>query len=453
MNTVAAGDLCRLTVATPNGSADLAVPVGVPVALLLPTLVRHADPELAHRGPWVLQRLGEPPLDENDTPAGLGLRDGDVVHLRPSELAMPAMDFDDVVDGVGAAIRDRPDQWLPGMTRVLFLGLAGIALLAALAGLLVPGPSALRAVLAGVVALLLVVGGTVCSRALGDGRTGVVLGVAALPFAALAAALVFGSGHIGPTVLLAGSAATLAAALAWVGVGTAVPVFLGATTATGCAALAGLLLVWPGLSGAQAAAAVATVAFAVSIRTPNLAARMVRLRLPQLPTSAQDLDEDIEPVGERAVLDGAALADRYVSALFVAAGAVCTASFAVLVTEPAWAPRCLVAVLCAALLLRSRVLVSAWQRLAAVLPGVLGLALLLVALVAVSGLVWRVVLLVGAVVVAGLFVAGARRLPGRRLLPIWGRAADLSETVLTIAVVPLALTVLNVFALVRSLAG
>jgi hypothetical protein len=59
----------------------------------------------------------------------------------------------------------------------------------------------------------------------------------------------------------------------------------------------------------------------------------------------------------------------------------------------------------------------------------------------------------GLLVAAVLLYTGARRLPGRRLLPYWGRLADLAQTALALAVAPLALWVLDAFRYAHDLAG
>src|SRR4029450_2274477 len=87
MTLAAAAEMCRLVIRGPGRQIEVAVPVGVVVADLLPALLHHlgenlADTGLAHRG-WVLQRLGGPPLDEDSSVANLGLRDGEAVYLRP----------------------------------------------------------------------------------------------------------------------------------------------------------------------------------------------------------------------------------------------------------------------------------------------------------------------------------------------------------------------------------
>lgn len=93
MTIVASGEMCRLVVCGPDRQVEVAVPAQVLVADLLPALLHHlgenlADTGLLHGG-WVLQRLGAPPFDEDGTVASLGLRDGEVVHLRPRSEQIP----------------------------------------------------------------------------------------------------------------------------------------------------------------------------------------------------------------------------------------------------------------------------------------------------------------------------------------------------------------------------
>ncbi|MET9567493.1 EsaB/YukD family protein, partial [Streptomyces tauricus] len=101
MTDSAVAELCRLTVRAPSVSVDLAVPADVPVADLLPTLLRYVGEEaeeagLDHAG-WVLQQLGDAPLDEETTLAHAGLSDGAVLYLRPHTEALPEARLDDLV--------------------------------------------------------------------------------------------------------------------------------------------------------------------------------------------------------------------------------------------------------------------------------------------------------------------------------------------------------------------
>ncbi|MEN3356723.1 MAG: hypothetical protein V7637_705 [Mycobacteriales bacterium] len=463
----AASELCRLTVVAPSGMAEVALPADVPLADLLPTLVKQAggdlpDAGLVHDG-WVLQRLGGPPLDEDQTPAGLVLRDGETVYLRPRQAALPTIDFDDLVDGVSTGVRDRADRWRGGFTRAAYLGVMLAALAVGLGVLLLPGPTGTRAGVAGVVAVLLLAGGAAASRAVGDAVGGAGLGVAAILYAAacglLAPGLPAGATGLrgllaGPNVLAAGVAAVAAGVLALLLVGAVPALFLGLVAVAGGVAGGGVLAAAADRSAAQAAAAVAVVALAGSAVAPITAFRLARFQLPPLPSTAEELQQDVDPLPGQSVLARTAVADRYLTALFGAVGLLCAGCLTVLAAASGWAPRTLAAAICVALLLRSRVLVSGWQRLVALAPALYGLAVLALAVAGDLPADTRAPAGVGALaVLAGLCLSGAHLLPGRRMTPLWGRAGDILESLVAASLIPLALTVLGLFGYVRGLGG
>jgi hypothetical protein len=103
-------ETCRLTVAGPAKRADLTVPATVVVGELLPLLLRHVVAEADREQPWVMQRLGEQPLDPDSTAEMLDLHDGDVVYLRPADRALPVIEFDDVAVGVASVVAARGDR-------------------------------------------------------------------------------------------------------------------------------------------------------------------------------------------------------------------------------------------------------------------------------------------------------------------------------------------------------
>lgn len=457
-----AGEMCRLVVVAPGGAqAEVAVPAGVPLCDLLPPLLRRAGGDLAdaglEHGGWVLQRLGEPPLDEERTPLSLGLRDGDVVTLRPRDDALPEMDFDDLVDGISTGIRARPDRWHPGMTRRLMLGFMLAALTAGWPVLLLPGAAAPRAVAAGALAALLVLASGVVARPFADPTAGLLLGLAALPYAGLLGALAAGGPHpetpAAPHLLGAGAAVFIAAVPGIALHPTARPLFA-AASGLGLAAAVGALPALAGLDGSGAAAVLLTVALALGPAVPLLAFRMARLRTTALPTGAEDLSEEIDPVRAVPLLRRVTVTDRFMTALFCTLGTVCALCFGPLVHAPGWAPATLVALACAALLLRSRVLRGAWQRMAAIVPATVGLVLLTTELARHLSPALRLFLELGGLsVVAALFLAGARFMPRMRPLPYWGRAADIGETATALAVLPVLLQVLGVYGAVHRAVG
>jgi type VII secretion integral membrane protein EccD len=204
---------------------------------------------------------------------------------------------------------------------------------------------------------------------------------------------------------------------------------------------------------AAAAAAVVVLAMPVGCWVPVLSFRMGKMRLDPTPTSADELQADLDPVAGQQVLERTRWADRYMTGLYSGLGVVVGACLAVLGTSASLRAEAVAADAIAVLLLHSRVLVAARHRLAAVIPAAGGAAVLLAA----AGLragdhQWPVVLAVVVVGAAGLFAA-ERSLPGHKLLPHWGRAGDLLQTLTAAALLPLTLWLLNLYQYVRSAHG
>ena len=89
MTTTVGEDLARVTVISPTRRIDLALPGSTTLGELLPNIIRFAGfdgattQEAIHA--WVLQRLGEDPLDPNKKVSSLNIRDGETLHLRQRE--------------------------------------------------------------------------------------------------------------------------------------------------------------------------------------------------------------------------------------------------------------------------------------------------------------------------------------------------------------------------------
>ncbi len=460
---VGSGEVCRLVLVGPSSTVELAVPAHVPLADLMPTLLGHLGPELADRGHahggWVLQRLGEPPLAEDRGIAALGLYDGDVLHLRGRTAQLPQADFDDLVDGVATGVSGRADRWGAAATRRLTLALVGVALAAGAAVIPATGAGTFAAAAGGIVAALLLVAAAAASRAWADAAAGTLLAAGAVGFAGMGG-LALPAGDraarwgpallTGPGLLAAAAAAATAAVLARAALGGTARGFLTATGAGALVALGGLLSTAAGVGRAGAAAVVLATALLLRAVVPVLAARLAGLRIRPLPGSATEFQQDIDPEPAGAVLAGAESAIGYLVAMYVGLGAVEAGCLAVLASAPGWAPRALTAVASFLLLLNGRDLVGAWQRLAALGPGLVGAAAVLAAGTATATPQHRLVIVAALVILAGLLVAAARLLPGRRLLPYWGRLADLGQSAAALAVVPLVLAVLQLYARVRA---
>jgi hypothetical protein len=93
------------------------------------------------------------------------------------------------------------------------------------------------------------------------------------------------------------------------------------------------------------------------------------------------------------------------------------------------------------------------QRLWLLLVGLTALGAVAVAVGIGVGGVTSVAVVLGLLWTAMVVVGMGVWLPGGRPSPFWGRAADIVEWALIVALVPLALGVLEVYAWVRGLAG
>ena len=461
---VAAGEVCRLTIQGPSSRVELAVPAHIPLADLLPTFLDHLGGGLGNAGlehdGWVLQRLGEPALQEDLGTAALGLYDGDILHLRPRNDQLPPADFDDLADGVATGIRHhRKDLWRPESTRRTLLALLGASLALGLVLLPTTGAGQWVAITAGSIALLLLGAAALSSRALGDRAASELLFSGSALFGAAAGwalpmigrpVIAMNAQLVAPCLTAAAvctSAIVLGRFLVGGGFGAG---YLAAMLTTGLTALVGLLNTFDMLSAGGAAAVVLAVTLLVGTRVPRISAWMAGLKVPPLPTSAEQFQEGIDPEPGRELMDRTAAADSNLTALCCGLGVVIAGCLGILAFTPGWASPTLAAIASLLLLLHSREFVSSRQRVAVMVPGFLGLAAVITATSLLIPGPWRIAVIGGLIVIAGLLLAGARGLPGRRMLPHWGRAGDWAHTTLAIAIIPMTFAALNLYAVVRA---
>ncbi|MEU8849257.1 type VII secretion integral membrane protein EccD [Streptomyces sp. NPDC048564] len=468
MTDSAVAELCRLTVRAPSVSVDLAVPADVPVADLLPTLLRYVGEEaeeagLDHAG-WVLQRLGDAPLDEETTLARAGLADGDVLYLRPHTEALPEARLDDLVDGIADTAGRRLHTWHPEAARGLLVGTTVATVVAALVLVFWPGVTgsgSVRAACAAVAGVLLLAGAGTASRAVGERLSATALGLLVAPCLALAGWVLPGGELTGPDaarvvgarLLAAGAAGAGGAVLALAATAVGAPALLATAVVSVATAIAGALI---GYSGLDVPAAVALVAAVVALAAGTVAPfafKLAGMRMPALPSSASQLQEGIEPYAGDEVAERTELAGRWVTALFAATGIVAAAALVVIAQHPDL-PEVLTAVtLSLLLLLHSRGLVHIGQRLTLAVPGVWGLLLLARAWATDSDGDGRLVVFAVLLGAAAALVIAAWTVPGRRMLPYWGRAAEIAHTGFAVALLPLGLWVAGLFGWLRGLFG
>jgi type VII secretion integral membrane protein EccD len=341
-------------------------------------------------------------------------------------------------------------------------GLTLAALAAGLVLLALPGPHDIRTACAAAGALVLLAAAGSASRAVGDAGSGGALGVAAVPFLALAGALVpqgGGSADVGARLLAGGAAAAGCAVLGVAVVGACAPLFLGAAVAAVLTAVAGgVLLAYGALDGtahalAQASAPMTLLVVVLGVFLPSLAFRLSGMRLPLLPANADQLQEGIDPVAESEVASRGAVADGYLTALSAALGLVAAGCLTALDWQTTWPEQTVAAVFGVLLLIHSRSLGGVWQRMTVVIPGAYGIVLLAVLTALRMSPEHRPLLLVALFALAAVLAVAGWTVPGRRMVPYWGRAVDLLHTLFAVALVPLALLAAGLYHYLRGLGG
>ncbi|HWM58878.1 MAG TPA: EsaB/YukD family protein, partial [Pseudonocardia sp.] len=132
---------CLVTVLTPRATWDVALPVDVPVAELVPMVLELVgEPVFGIRPqPWRLSGMGGGPLPPERSLRELGVLDGELLRIAPAGPPPPAPVLDDPVDAVAATTSAAPrDERRFRAVAALLLTLAAALVLAA-------GPLALLA--------------------------------------------------------------------------------------------------------------------------------------------------------------------------------------------------------------------------------------------------------------------------------------------------------------------
>jgi type VII secretion integral membrane protein EccD len=479
--------LARVTISAPQRRVDVALPEHVPLAELLPEVLRHAGEGLAddgeRHGGWLLRRADGAALVTAQGLFPQGVRDGEVLHLVPARAEWPELEYDDVVEAIADGARRRGAVWTPSATRAATLTAAGVLLAEVLLALLRHGPTWNGAEFVGLgVALLLTLAGTVASRAYGDARAGTILGGYALPFAFVGGALLIAEGDpvgvltpvgwIGGWDLLGGAVTMLlVAALGAAGVAAGVRIFAAGITIGLLGALTALVgTVTPSAAGAAAVLLCVLVCGIGAL--PLLAIRFGKMPMPpvSLPTGAEaqqgfsgagpaaasrsGLPDSVRERPDRVVVFAAVTrTEELLSGMLVGHAVLAVGAFLVLVPTGGLAGPILVAVSAAALLLRSRLFVTLRQRVPMVTAGLFGIGTLGLGLFsrASDGMLLGLAAIV--VVCALLTVVSGATYSQRPPSPYLGRAADLLDTLIVVSVIPVACAVIGLYDAIRDVAS
>jgi type VII secretion integral membrane protein EccD len=457
---------CRLTVLTPGSRADVALPVDVPVADLVPMLMEllgeQGDP--GRPVPWRLTGPTGGAPAPGATLDDIGVLDGELLRLGPAAPPPPAPVFDDPVDALAAltapsAAARRPGRPGGGMIVPAVAVPVGALLLA---GATPTGYAWTAGALAGAAALAAIVWTALLGRR-ANGRdddpptsraAALVPALCAVPLAAAAGWAALPGPPSAASLLAAAVAAGTAAALAQVAARAVVPTLVGAGVVAVLTAAAAVARLQFDVAVPVIAAVVAAAALCTGPVLPRVTLRLSGLPRPVVATDAAglvaaDTGPDVLPPTElaaRARLAQAQLAGLSGGFAVVAATA---APLAATGGWAGWTGPALAAAVAAVLLLRARGFADPTiARVHLSTGSAAGAALVGLGAVAAgpAGRLGGALILLGA---AGITIATAGATATGS--PVARRAVELVEGVLAAAVVPLALAAAGVFALVRGL--
>jgi type VII secretion integral membrane protein EccD len=472
--------LARVTISAPQRRVDVALPEHVPLAELLPEVLRHAGEGLAddgeRHGGWLLRRTDGVALTTAQGLFPQGVRDGEVLHLVPAREQWPELEYDDVVEAIAEGARRRGAVWTPASTRTATV-LTGLLLLAlGLVAVLAAGPAWTGAAYVGLGAgLLLALAAVTASRAYGDGRAGAALGAAAMPFAFAGGAVLVASGPAdpvgvfaplpwlgGPELLSGAVALLLIAALGGIGVATSFRVFTAGITIGLLAALSALTALLTTAAGA-AAVLISVLVCGIGL-LPLLALRFGKMPTPPvtLPTGSEAaegftgagtgaLDAARERPDRATVFAAVSRTEELLAGMLLGHAVLAAGAFLVLATAGSLSARVLMAVSAAALLLRSRLFVTLRQRVPLVCGGLFGVAALGVDPLSDAGPVVRLAVTGGVVVLALTTMAAGATYSRKPPSPYLGRAADLLDTLVVLSVIPVACAVVGLYSAVGNI--
>lgn len=452
----------KVTVAAPSRRIDLALPERSPLAELLPGLLRHAGEQLPDdgvpNGGWALTRADGTRLDRSKTLHALRVVDGEVLHLVPSRMDWPELEYDDLVDAIASGSARASSVWTPRHTRWAGFGASGVIAVLGLLAVILAGPYWLPALASLGVAVGLLAAGVALARAAGDAGAGAVLAALALPFAFAGGGLLLAGGRpllqLGAPHLLAACAALFLAAIAGLlGVVDKAALFAAAATI----GLLGMLSGWAAtnatVGGVGAAAIVAGLGLILSSAFNSLSMWMARMPMPVLPRTTSDLLND-DPLPPRSSVYASVLrADALLTGLVWGLAVVAVMANALVIVGGGVSGVILSGILSIGFLLRARLYPIVRQRVALLCAGLGCLAGFTIAIFAATSAYLLTVDLPVVVLVAVCVALMARWQSTHTMSPRLPRWAELFEILVVLAVVPVVCAVLGLYELVRGMAG
>lgn len=242
---------------------------------------------------------------------------------------------------------------------------------------------------------------------------------------------------------------------AWCSVGIVDGATLFAAAATlGALGIAGS---WIGsadrLDGTDAAAITAAAAITLSPALGSLAIRLGRVPMPILPRTTADLVRDDPQPPRRQVYGAVVRADSLLTGLLIGTATIVAVGIVMLALDGTRSATILAVLLSAGALIRARLYPIVKQRLTFLVAGVVGVAALLLGPLSSGGTnPLTPVVPVSLLVAAGAVLFGLRYAV-RPPTPYFGRAAEILELLLVLALVPVTCAVLGLYGLLRGWGG
>ena len=450
MSQAAAGasGLVHVTVASGSRRVDLVLPGAIPVAELVPELARSVgllDASTVYGGYRLITQDGR----ELATDSGLtmqGVEDGGLITVTAGVDDEPPRVYDDVVEAMADVVEHDLTPWQPAAGRRTALWAAGLALALGAYTLRLEGPGVLTAVAAAVVAILLVTGAVVLSRAQDEPQAAVAVAWMGAGYAAVAGTLFLEDGvALADQIAAAGAGALVAGLVALLGVREGRPLVLPVVIVGGLMTLGGLLIQATGWDPADVFAVVLVVVVIAGSVFPWLALGATSTRVDQIYT-VSDITSDPAVIDGDRVRSDARLAHQILVAVTATVGVllVLIAPFAVSLELTG---TLLAVVACIVVMLRTRQYRTDSEVRTGLVSGLLGLGS-----VAVSILVkhpeWRAEAAV-AFAVAGAVLLAATLIPSSPSLRR-GRLGEILETICLLALLPLLILAIGVFSAVRT---
>ncbi|MGV8875028.1 MAG: type VII secretion integral membrane protein EccD [Rhodococcus sp. (in: high G+C Gram-positive bacteria)] len=499
-HSIFAQEVCRVTVLAKSTQVDMALPVDVPVSLLVPGIIdmlagvepaerssgRGVEPAERSSGQgaepagrtgdseseglpvaWTLARIGLPPLSPTATLAELSARDGELLVLGIAERPAPVPLFDDLMYSVASAGSDGVPHWTARTARTVGSVVTGTLVLLACGivlrepiragaenlGNLVEGLAAVTA------SILCAIAGVILGRVYRQHAVSVLFGGCAVAVMFTGGTLLV-PGQFGAAQLMLGSAMAGATALLSLRIGgTGFALFTASIVLALLTFVAAVGALFTTMSEPAIGTALALTGLAGIALSARVSMMQAKLPLPPVPTAGAPLDTveeaELDAISFADLQVAAATARSYLTGLLVSFTVAVVVG--VLVAAAAdvdggvqWSAVALAALCALVLLLRGRTYAVVVHAVPLVAGGTTTLLALLVG--AVIALPEYSLALFGAAlagaVAASIFGAFV---PTRTYSPVMRRSAELLEYAVIALVIPIAVWVCGLYSVVRGL--